>query len=110
MIVPRIARYWNRLSFRLPVLIALFAAVTGLVSGGIAYAVAHQTYVSLAKERMELVRNERSRAVLQQIDNYRTGLGSLVTRPGVAEMISAFSNALERLSPDQRKTVIELYT
>ena len=81
MEVPGASRYWGRMAFRLPALIALFAAIAGLVSGAIAYYVAYDSYVDQAKERMELVRNERSRAVTELIDEYRIGLASLATRP-----------------------------
>ncbi len=105
-----IAKHWERLSFRLPALIALFAAASGLVSGAISYTVAHQSYIALAKDQMEEVRNERSRAVLALFERYRVGLGSLVTDTGLAADIGAFSRALNRLSTDQRKTLIETYT
>src|SRR4051812_38537619 len=85
MNVLAIARYWERLSFRLPALIVVFAATAGLVSGAISYAVAHQSYIALAKERMAQVRNERSRAVLALVERYRAGLGSLVVESGIAE-------------------------
>jgi PAS domain S-box-containing protein len=105
-----ITRKWQRLSFRLPALIAIFAAATGLVTAGISYGVAHQSYVALAKQRMELVRNERSRAVLSLIERYRAGLAAVAFDPGLAARIDSFSLALQRLGADQRRGVIELYT
>jgi PAS domain S-box-containing protein len=105
-----ITRKWHRLSFRLPALIAIFAAAAGLVSAGISYAVAYQSYVSLAKERMELVRNERARAVVGLIERYRTGLASLAAEPGISSRIDAFSRAMDRMAADQKRILIEGYT
>ncbi|WP_395018608.1 ATP-binding protein [Dongia sp.] len=105
-----ITRNWQKLSFRLPALIAIFAAAAGLVSAGISYGVAYQSYVALAKERMELVRNERARAVLNVMDHYRIGLAALAAEPDVPVRIDAFSRALRRLSTDQRRLLIESYT
>jgi hypothetical protein len=68
------ARRWNRLSFRLPALIVMFAAVTGIVGGSIAYALARQGFIEVAKERVELVRNERARAITTLVDDIRIGL------------------------------------
>src|SRR5690242_703628 len=105
-----ITRNWQKLSFRLPALIAIFAAAAGLVSAGISYGVAHQSYVTIAKQRMELVRNERSRAVLALIDQYAKGLAALASEPGNSARIDAFARALDRLSADQKKSLIALYT
>ena len=110
MNVPGASKYWGRMAFRLPVLIALFAAIAGLVSGAIAYYVAYGSYVDREKERMELVRNERSRAVIALIENYRVGLGSLATRQGIGADIEAFSGALAGMGDAERGSVIKGYT
>lgn len=101
---------WDRLSFRLPVLIAVFAALTGIVAGGISYIVAERGLVEIAKERMELVRNERARAVTTYIENTRISLASLVTRPGLADDIIDFSREFTRLTETQRTALIKAYT
>jgi PAS domain S-box-containing protein len=105
-----ITRNWQKLSFRLPALIAIFAAAAGLVSAGISYGVAYQSYVTIAKQRMELVRNERSRAVLALIDQYAKGLAALASEPGNSARIDAFARAMDRLSVDQKKSLLALYT
>jgi PAS domain S-box-containing protein len=105
-----ITRNWQKLSFRLPALIAIFAAAAGLVSAGISYGVAHQSYVALAKDRMELVRNERARAVLSLIERYRIGLAALAAEPDIAARIDTFARAMQRLSVDQKKLLLEGYT
>src|SRR6185369_472433 len=78
MIVPVVSNRWGRMAFRLPALIALFAALAGLVAGGISYYVASDSYVKQTMDRMDIVRNERSRALLALMHEYRVGLGSLV--------------------------------
>jgi hypothetical protein len=52
---------WSKLSFRLPALIIMFATITGLLGSGIAYYIAREGFIEAAKERVELVRNERAR-------------------------------------------------
>ncbi len=101
---------WNRLSVRLPVMIAVFAALTGIVAGAVSYLVAERGLVEIAKERMELVRNERTRAVTQLLNDARVGLGSLVTRPGLAEDIKEFSREFTRLNDAERSALINIYT
>ncbi|MGE4064127.1 MAG: PAS domain S-box protein [Rhodospirillaceae bacterium] len=101
--------HWNRLSVRLPVMIALFAALTGLVAGAISYVVAERGLVDIARERMELVRNERARAVTQFVQDARIGLGSLVTRPGLADDIKEFSREFLRLDDVQRSALVASY-
>ena len=101
---------WNRLSFRLPALIALFAAITGLVSGSIAYYVAYDSYVDLAKERMEMVRNERIRAVTTLINDTRIGLESLASRPGLGHDLDALADTFAKLSDEQRSSLVKRYT
>jgi PAS domain S-box-containing protein len=110
MNVPVRSNRWGRMAFRLPALIALFAALAGLFSGGIAYYVAHDSYVQQARDRMDLVRNERSRAVLALINEYRIGLASLATRPAIGEDISTFSDAMTGLDESGREALITLYT
>jgi PAS domain S-box-containing protein len=106
----KITERWNRLSFRLPFMIAAFAALTGLVGGGISYFIAERSLVEIAKERMELVRNERARAVNTYIENTRVGLSSLVTRPGLADDINEFSQTFLGLSEAERAAVIDGFT
>ena len=101
---------WARIAFRLPALIALFAALTGLVSAGIAYYVAYDGYVDQAKDRMSLVRNERARAVVSLINDYRIGIGSLVTRPAIGNDIMDFSQALDIMSKSERDALLKRYT
>ncbi len=101
---------WNKLSIRLPLLIAFFAALTGITAGTISYFVAHDGFVSIGKERMELLRNERSRAVTALIESNRSGLSSLVTRPGLAEDIQEFSREFLRLNEDKRRALLTAYT
>jgi PAS domain S-box-containing protein len=105
-----LARSWNRLSIRLPVLIALFAAVTGIGAGLISYNVAQRSLLDLAKDRMELVRNERARAVTTLIDEMRIGLSSFATRPMLAHDIEGLSAAFEKLDEKQRSGLIGAYT
>jgi PAS domain S-box-containing protein len=94
----------------LPALIALFAALTGLVSAGIAYYVAYDGYVDQAKDRMSLVRNERARAVQSLIHDYRIGIGSLVTRPAIGSDIADFAQALGELNKNDREALLKRYT
>src|SRR3954465_496482 len=101
---------WNRLSVRLPALIALFAAVTGLVSGSIAYYVAHDSYVSTAKHQMELIRNERSRAVVTLIEDMRISLASLASRPGLGKDVEILSADFAALDSEKRGALIKRYT
>jgi len=54
-------RYWNRLSFRLPLLIILFSILIGVVVGSIAIVVANQSLEETFKEDMAVLRNERAR-------------------------------------------------
>ncbi len=106
----RFADRWNRLSVRLPAMIALFAALTGAVAGAISYFVAERGLVNIAKERMELVRNERARAVAAYIENQRIGLATLAMRPGLGDEILDFSNELMKLSETERAALIAAYT
>ncbi len=106
----KIPERWNRLSVRLPVMIALFAALTGAVAGTISYVVAERSLVNIARERMELVRNERARAVATYFENQRIGLASLVSRPGLAKDISDFSHEFLSLDAVQRDALIASYT
>ena len=110
MIISRIADRWSHLSFRLPVLIVMFAAMTGIVGGSIAYYIAREGFIATAKERVELVRNERARAITTLIDDIRVGLASLVTRPGLARDIKELSAELHKLADPQRDALIKGYT
>src|SRR4051812_28745957 len=98
---------WSRLSFRLPALIVMFAAVTGVIGGGIAYYIAERGFLAEAKERVELVRNERARAVSTLINDTRIGLASLVTRPGLAQDFEDLSREFHKLTDPQRQAVIQ---
>ena len=62
-------RYWNRLSFRLPLLIILFSILIGVVVGSIAIVVANQSLEETFKEDMAVLRNERARAVVEELDS-----------------------------------------
>ena len=94
---------WNRLSFRLPLLIALFSAATGVISAGIAYYVTSHAFIDTAKERMELVRNERAHerehSIEVQLPFLQTLLGSFSLVPLVVGDASAeaVAEVLERL-------------
>jgi PAS domain S-box-containing protein len=110
MKLPNIGQRWNTIAFRLPLLIAVFAALTGAVAGAISYAVAYSSFMDIAKDRVEIVRNERARAVSNLIDEVRIGLSSLVTRPGLAEDILEFSRALNHLNDKERADLIASYT
>ncbi|MGE3334124.1 MAG: PAS domain S-box protein [Rhodospirillaceae bacterium] len=101
---------WDRLSFRLPAMIAMFAALTGLVAGTVSYLVAERGLVEIAKERMELVRNERIRAVTSYINDTRVGLASLVTRPGLADDIRELSQTFTALDETKKAAVIDGFT
>ncbi len=100
---------WRHLSFRLPALIVMFAAVTGLVGGSIAYTIAREGFIETAKERVELVRNERARAITTLVEDIRIGLASLVTRPGLAHDIRELSTELHKLGDKQREAVVAGY-
>src|SRR5262245_40995941 len=97
---------WSRLSFRLPVLIVLFATITGVVGGGIAYYIARERFIDAAKERAELVRNERARAVTALIGDIRMGLASLITRPGLARDLEELSTEFHKLGGPQREALV----
>ncbi len=101
---------WNRLSFRLPALIVMFAAMTGIVGGSIAYYLAREGFIDAAKERVELVRNERARAVTALVDDIRIGLASLATRPGLARDLKDLSTELDKLGDARRDALIKGYT
>ena len=109
METPSVVARWNRLSFRLPVLIVMFAAITGIVGGSIAYTIAREGFIEAAKERVELVRNERARAIRTLVDDIRVGLASLVTRPGLARDLRELSTELQKLDTKQRDTVVKGY-
>lgn len=106
----RLTDRWSRLSFRPPVLIVMFAAITGLVGGSIAYYFAREGFINAAKERVELVRNERARAITALVQDIRIGLASLVTRPGLARDIRELSAELQKLGEQQREVVVSGYT
>ena len=106
----KIVASWNRLSFRLPALIVVFAAATGVVAGVISYHVAKNSLVETAKERMELVRNERARAVTTLLDDMRIGLTSFASRPTLARDIEELEDAFQQLGDVQRDAVIAAYT
>ncbi len=101
---------WQRLSFRLPALIVMFAAMTGIVGGSIAYYLAREGFIDAAKDRVELVRNERARAITTLVDDIRIGLASLVTRPGLARDIKELSTELHKLGDAQRDALLKGYT
>jgi PAS domain S-box-containing protein len=101
---------WNRLSFRLPALIVMFATITGVVGGGIAYYIARQELIEAAKERTEIVRNERARAVQALVNDIRVGLASLVTRPGLARDLEDLSAEFRKLSDERREALVAGYT
>ena len=101
---------WNRLSFRLPALIVTFAAATGIVGGSIAYYIAREGFIEGAKERVELVRNERARAITALVEDTRVALGTLVTRPGLAHDIKELSVEFHKLGDPQRDALIKGYT
>jgi PAS domain S-box-containing protein len=88
----------------------MFAAMTGLLGGAIAYSIARDGFIESAKERVELVRNERARAITTLVNNLRIGLASLITRPGLARDLEELSAEFHKLGDKQREAVVIGYT
>ncbi len=104
------SKYWSRLSFRLPMLIALFALLTGAIAGGIGYYVSRMGFEQMAEDRVEIVRNERARAIATLGEDARVALATFVAQPGVATELADLAAAFAKLDAKQQGDVIAAYT
>lgn len=104
------SKYWSRLSFRLPMLIALFALLTGAIAGGIGYYVSRMGFEQMAEDRVEIVRNERARAITTLGEDARVALATFVAQPGVATELTDLAAAFAKLDAKQQGDVIAAYT
>ncbi|MGZ6253151.1 MAG: PAS domain S-box protein, partial [Candidatus Binataceae bacterium] len=100
---------WDRLSFRLPLLIVLAAIATGSVTLWLAVSGASDTFITQRKERMELVRNERERAIQSMFKNVRNDLGVLAVRASTVRDLRELSADLRSLSEEKRKALIAAF-
>ena len=105
-----LARYWNRLSFRLPFLIILFSILIGLAVGGIAVAVVNRDLVSIFEDNMTVLRNERTRAVIDELDGKKRLIDTFSYQPATVEAFKKFQAAFAGMDATARAALIKVYT